>query len=193
LDPGKSAAPGFSEQARARLEKRENVRLLEIPGDRPFEKHELRSVLGGLLRQTRDEGDPPEAPPWRVATERAPSEEELAGLRFAWRACQGVKSNAVVLARTQANTRFLVGVGGGQPNRVDCVSIAGERAGEKAEGSVMASDAFFPFPDGVEVAASLGVTAVVQPGGSIRDEAVIQAAQENGITMVFTGVRHFRH
>lgn len=186
-------APGFTEQARARLEKRENIRLLEIPGDRPLEKHELRSALGGLLWQTRDEGDPPDAPPWRVVTERAPSEEELNGMRFSWKACQGVKSNAIVLARSRAETRFIVGVGGGQPNRVDCVRIAGERAGENAKGSVMASDAFFPFPDGVEVAASLGVTAVVQPGGSIRDEAVIQAAQENGIAMVFTGVRHFRH
>jgi phosphoribosylaminoimidazolecarboxamide formyltransferase/IMP cyclohydrolase len=108
-------------------------------------------------------------------------------------ACQHVKSNAIVLARSDVQSSFTVGIGGGQPSRVDSVRIAGQRAGAKAQGSVLASDAFFPFPDGVEVAASLGVTAIIQPGGSLRDESVINAANDAGMAMIFTGVRHFKH
>jgi phosphoribosylaminoimidazolecarboxamide formyltransferase/IMP cyclohydrolase len=113
----------------------------------------------------------------------------MRALGFAWKACQHVKSNAIVLAQGRAT----VGIGGGQPNRVDCVRIAVERAGAKASGAVMASDAFFPFKDSVEAAARAGVTAVVSPGGSVRDQESIDAANDAGMAMVFTGVRHFRH
>jgi phosphoribosylaminoimidazolecarboxamide formyltransferase/IMP cyclohydrolase len=113
----------------------------------------------------------------------------MAALRFAGRACQHVKSNAIVFAAGQAT----VGIGGGLPSRVDSAKLAATKAGERAKGAVMASDALFPFSDGVEVAAAAGVTAVVQPGGSIRDEEVIAAANRLGLAMVFTGVRHFRH
>jgi phosphoribosylaminoimidazolecarboxamide formyltransferase/IMP cyclohydrolase len=113
----------------------------------------------------------------------------MAALRFAWIACQHVKSNAIVLAQGTAT----VGIGGGQPNRVDCVKIAVERAGTKAKGAVMASDAFFPFADSVETAAQAGVTAVVHPGGSMRDADSVAAANKAGMAMVITGVRHFRH
>ena len=122
-------------------------------------------------------------------SDRAPTEEEWKALRFAWKACQHVKSNAIVFAQGSAT----VGIGGGQPNRVDCVRIAALRAGEKAAGAVMASDAFFPFPDSVEEAARAGITAIVQPGGSVRDAESIALAEANGISMVLTGVRHFRH
>jgi phosphoribosylaminoimidazolecarboxamide formyltransferase/IMP cyclohydrolase len=117
----------------------------------------------------------------------------MMNLRFAWKACQFVKSNAIVLANSRNEICFTVGIGGGQPNRLDCVRIAGERAGERARNAVLASDAFFPFPDGVEAAAALGVTAIVQPGGAMRDEQAIEAADAAGLAMVFTGVRHFRH
>jgi phosphoribosylaminoimidazolecarboxamide formyltransferase/IMP cyclohydrolase len=186
-------ATGFNDGARQRLETRHNLRLLKMPATEPSEHYELRSVVGGLLWQTLDFGDPSDAPPWRVVTHRQPSEREMAEMRFAWGACQSVKSNAVVLARSDSQCRFTVGIGGGQPNRVDCVRIAGERAGERAAEAVLASDAFFPFPDGVEIASTLGVTAIVQPGGSVRDEAVIKTADDMGLTMVFTGVRRFRH
>ncbi|MBN2500659.1 MAG: bifunctional phosphoribosylaminoimidazolecarboxamide formyltransferase/IMP cyclohydrolase, partial [Anaerolineales bacterium] len=108
-------------------------------------------------------------------------------------ACQHVKSNAILLAKGDGETLYTVGIGGGQPNRLDCVKIAGERAGERSAESVLASDAFFPFPDGIKQANALGVAAVIQPGGSIRDQQVIAAANESGIAMIFTGVRHFRH
>jgi phosphoribosylaminoimidazolecarboxamide formyltransferase/IMP cyclohydrolase len=164
-----------------------------MPGEKEPETCELRSVVGGYLRQTVDQGDPADAPPWRVVSRRKAGESELANLRFAWRACQHVKSNAIVLSSRQNDTFFTVGIGGGQPNRLDCVHMAGERAGDRAAGSVLASDAFFPFPDGVEAAAALGVAAIVQPGGAVRDEAAIGAADAAGMAMVFTGVRHFRH
>mgnify|MGYP001772647482 CR=1 FL=1 len=156
-------------------------------------RHDLRSVEGGYLWQERDFGDPPDAPAWRVVSQRTPTEAEMAALRFAWQAVQPLKSNAVLLARAEGGRAFTVGIGSGQPNRVDCVRIAGQRAGQRAVGSVLASDAFFPFPDGVQVAAALGVTAIVQPAGSVRDEEVIAAADASGLALVFTGVRHFRH
>jgi phosphoribosylaminoimidazolecarboxamide formyltransferase/IMP cyclohydrolase len=187
------AAPGFTDGALERFADRPNLRPLHIPLCENIEKYELRSVVGGYLRQTIDRGDPPESPGWQVVTQREPNQAEMADLHFAWKACQYVKSNAIVLARSEGDTRFTVGIGGGQPNRVDCVHIAGRTAGDRAEGSVLASDAFFPFPDGVLAAAELGVTAIVQPGGSRRDEQAIAAANEAGMAMVFTGVRHFRH
>jgi phosphoribosylaminoimidazolecarboxamide formyltransferase / IMP cyclohydrolase len=124
-----------------------------------------------------------------VVSTRQPTPAEWAALRFAWKACQHVKSNAIVFAQGEAT----VGIGGGQPNRVDCVRIAIQRAGERAQGAVMASDAFFPFPDSVELAAQAGVTAVVHPGGSIRDAETLAAANAANMALVLSGVRHFRH
>jgi phosphoribosylaminoimidazolecarboxamide formyltransferase/IMP cyclohydrolase len=183
------AAPEFDEQARAELARRKNCRMLRIPDPRLEPAWELRSVNRGVLWQTLDLGDPSDAGEWRTVTRRAPDEAELLALRFAWIACRHVKSNAIVFAQGSAT----VGIGGGQPNRVDCVRIAAERAGARARGAVCASDAFFPFPDGIEAAAQAGVTAIVQPGGSVRDEAAIVAADAAGLAMMFTGVRHFRH
>ncbi len=185
-------APDFTPEAERLTQKRKRIRLLARANGLPAQETEYRSVLGGFLSQEVDHGDPADAA-WRVVTEKQPTEAEMAALRFAWKAVQHVKSNAVLLARPTESGFATVGIGGGQPNRVDCVRIAGERAGEKAAGSVLASDAFFPFPDGIEEAAKLGVTAIVQPGGSIRDEEVIAAANRLGLAMVFTGVRHFRH
>jgi phosphoribosylaminoimidazolecarboxamide formyltransferase / IMP cyclohydrolase len=126
---------------------------------------------------------------WKVVTQRAPTPAQLRDLAFAWKAAKHVKSNAIVFARD--NT--LVGMGAGQPNRVVSVHLSQRIAGDKAAGSVLASDAFFPFPDNIELAAAAGVTAIVQPGGSIRDDEVIAAADQHNLAMVFTGVRHFRH
>jgi phosphoribosylaminoimidazolecarboxamide formyltransferase/IMP cyclohydrolase len=152
------------------------------------ETRELRSLPGGLLVQSRDLlGAEPST--WRAVTKREPTADELAALSFAWSVVKHVKSNAIVLARRDAT----VGIGMGQTNRVDSVRIAAQRAGEKARGAVLASDAFFPFPDGLLAAADAGVTAVAQPGGSVRDAEVIAAADARGIAMVFTGARHFRH
>jgi phosphoribosylaminoimidazolecarboxamide formyltransferase/IMP cyclohydrolase len=186
-------APGYSPGALERLGARKNLRVVRMSGAELADQFEYRSVIGGWLRQTSDTGDPADAPGWRVVTERQPGPAELEVLRFAWQAVQPVRSNAIVFARSEAGVLFTAGIGGGQPNRVDCVRIAGERAGRKAAGSVMASDAFFPFPDGLEVAASFGITAIVQPGGSTRDRQVIDAANAAGMAMIFTGVRHFRH
>jgi phosphoribosylaminoimidazolecarboxamide formyltransferase/IMP cyclohydrolase len=179
------AAPGFDRGAREVLASRQDCRLL-VMGDLAEARFEVRSVRGGLLAQTLDLGDEAE---WRVVTQRQPTEAEMHALRFAWRAVAHVKSNAIVFAQGSAT----VGIGGGLPSRVDAVRLAATKAGERARGAVMASDAFFPFPDGVEVAAEAGVMAVVEPGGSLRDEQVIQAADRLGLAMCFTGVRHFRH
>jgi phosphoribosylaminoimidazolecarboxamide formyltransferase/IMP cyclohydrolase len=181
------AAPGFTPEALAGLASRQNCRLLAIERD-VSAKMELRSVAGGVLVQARDQGDPPTAA-WQVVTTRPPTEAEMAAKKFAWKAVQYVKSNSIVYAVGTAT----VGIGGGLPSRVDAAKLGATKAGEKAVGSVLASDAFFPFPDGVEAAAEAGVTAVIQPGGSIRDKKVIARANELGLTMVFTGVRHFRH
>ena len=180
------AAPSFDEDALALLAKKKNLRLL-IPG-KGNQREEIRTVLGGFLRQDVDAGDPAETE-WRVVSKRAPTDDELRELRFAWKACMSVKSNAIVFAKGGAT----VGIGGGQPNRVDSVRIAAQRAGEKARGSVLASDAFFPFPDSVEEAAKAGVTAIAHPGGSVRDIESIAAADKAGMAMVLVGVRHFRH
>ncbi len=178
-------APDFTPQAREKLRRRKNCRLIAVPHP-PDARLEYRSVQDGLLVQERDRGD---RATWRVVTQRPPTEAELAALHFAWRTVAHVKSNAIVLAQGEA----AVGIGGGQPSRVDAVRIAVAKAGSRAAGSVLASDAFFPFPDGIEVAASAGVTAVVQPGSSIRDAQVIAAADALGLAMAFTGYRHFRH
>jgi phosphoribosylaminoimidazolecarboxamide formyltransferase/IMP cyclohydrolase len=165
------------------------LRILRAPLiDRAERRLEVRQVVGGLLMQTPDQV-PDNEIEFRVVTERKPSERELADLRFAWRAVKHVKSNAIVLAKDAA----MVGAGAGQPNRVNSVDLALRAAGEQAPGSVMASDAFFPFADSIEVAAEGGVRAVAQPGGSLRDQDVIDACDRLGVAMVFTGYRHFRH
>jgi len=179
------AAPGFTAEALAILKTREQCRLLSIE-DSPADLLEMRSVLGGYLIQVRDRGDQAE---WKLVTGRAASVEEMRALRFAWRAVAHVKSNAILLAREEHS----VGIGSGQPSRLDSVKTAVSKAGELAKGSVLASDAFFPFPDGIQVAAEAGVTAIVQPGGSIRDNEAIAIANRHGLAMYFTGVRHFRH
>ncbi len=183
------AAPAFTPGAVEMLQSgRKNCRLVEVPLDFEGSPYEFRSIQGGMLAQRRDDGDP-EGTEWRVVTAHEPNEEEMESLKFAWKAVQSVKSNGIVLA---VGTKS-VGVSGGQPSRVDAVHIAASRADERAKGSVLASDAFFPFPDGLTVAAAAGVRAVVQPGGSRNDEAVIEAADDRGLAMVFTGVQHFRH
>jgi len=182
------AAPGFSQEARESLKARKNLRLLEMPHARIEPAHEYRSVNHGLLRQDIDVGEPP-GTEWQVVSRREPSDQEWVALRFAMQACRHVKSNAIVFVQGTAT----VGIGGGQPNRIDCVRIAAQRAGDKSKGAVMASDAFFPFPDSVEAAAQAGITAIVQPGGSLRDAESITIANRHRMAMVVTGVRHFRH
>ena len=188
-------APGFHRDALEELERtKKKCRVFEVPCDRralPPGLAEYRSVLGGLLVQSNDDEDLDPAA-LRVVTRRAPSEAELRALRFAWRVGKHAKSNAIVL--TSADQ--VVGVGAGQMNRVDAARLAVMRAREvglATEGSVCASDAFFPFRDGLDVVAKAGATAVIQPGGSVRDDDVIAAADEHGMAMVFTGLRHFRH
>jgi phosphoribosylaminoimidazolecarboxamide formyltransferase/IMP cyclohydrolase len=150
----------------------------------------LREVDGGLLVQSRDRNDAEtDFRQLRVVTKRQPTAEELLDLRFGWVVCKHVKSNAIVLSKGE----MMVGVGAGQMSRVDSVHLAVRKAGERSNGSVLASDAFFPFRDNVDEAVRAGVTAIVQPGGSVRDADSIQACDERGLAMVFTGVRHFRH
>ena len=183
-------APGFDEDAFERLAKKKNIRLMELPAcaepNQPGTL-DMKKVAGGLLVQELDTqllGDE-----MKVVTKRAPTDAEMKELLFAWKVVKQTKSNAIVLAKDQAT----VGVGPGQTNRVTALDLAIRYAGDKANGSVMASDAFFPFSDCVELAAKHGITAIIQPGGSIRDEDSIKAADEAGIAMVFTGVRHFKH
>lgn len=180
-------APGYSEEALAELSKWRNVRILEVPEGDAF-TYDLRRVSGGFLLQEADR-KPDDSLELKVASQREPTEEELADLRFAWRVCKHVKSNAIVLVKDRA----LLGMGAGQPNRVTSVHLAVERAGERARGSVLASDAFFPFFDGMAVAAAAGVAAAAEPGGSVRDPEVIAIADAAGMALVFTGERHFRH
>lgn len=183
-------APSFSDEAREYFaKKKKNCRLValgdEIP---PAGGLELRTIRGGYLVQDLDVGDPDTAT-WTVVTERQPTAEETTALKFAWHCIPHVKSNAILFAKGQAT----LGVGCGLPSRIDAVELAAKKAGAEATGAVMASDAFFPFPDGIEAAAKAGITAVVQPGGSVRDDLVIEAANQLGLAMVFTGTRHFRH
>ncbi|MFT3659910.1 MAG: bifunctional phosphoribosylaminoimidazolecarboxamide formyltransferase/IMP cyclohydrolase [Gordonia sp. (in: high G+C Gram-positive bacteria)] len=183
-------APGFADGALEVLTRKKNLRLL-VAAPPAEAAQELRPVSGGVLIQARDvidaEGDDPAN--WTLASGEAADEATLADLEFAWRAGRSVKSNAILLAHDGAS----VGVGMGQVNRVDSAHLAVQRAGVRAAGSVASSDAFFPFPDGLQVLIDAGVRAVVQPGGSVRDNEVIEAAQAAGITMYFTGARHFAH
>jgi phosphoribosylaminoimidazolecarboxamide formyltransferase/IMP cyclohydrolase len=187
------AAPAFLPGALEVLAGKHNVRVLETGPlvASPAPALELKSVAGGLLVQTRDDGAI-DAAALKVATRRAPSASELADLHFAWRVCKFVKSNAIVFAKDGRT----VGIGAGQTSRVISTRIAAIKAADaklEVAGCVMASDAFFPFRDGLDAAAELGIRAVIQPGGSLRDDEVIAAADERGIAMVFTGMRHFRH
>ncbi|MFE0426238.1 bifunctional phosphoribosylaminoimidazolecarboxamide formyltransferase/IMP cyclohydrolase [Streptomyces sp. NPDC058953] len=184
-------APGYEDGAVEVLAKKKNIRVLRC-ADAPASPVELKPIEGGALLQVTDRmqaaGDDPAD--WTLATGEPLSEADLAELAFAWRACRAVKSNAILLAKDGAS----VGVGMGQVNRVDSAKLAVERAGEeRARGSYAASDAFFPFPDGAEILIEAGVKAIVQPGGSVRDELVAEAARKAGATMYFTGTRHFFH
>ncbi len=182
-------APDYEPEALEMLRTKENMRILRTGEARdPGSHYESRAVEGGMLVQLSDTvGEDPAA--FTVPTERKPSDEEMAQLLFAWKVAKSVKSNAILLAKDFAS----VGVGAGQMSRVDSARIAVEKAGDRAVGAVAASDAFMPFPDSLEVCAAAGVTAVIQPGGSIRDEEVVAKADELGVAMVFTGHRHFRH
>ena len=185
-------APSFDDEALELLREKKNVRLLRCAGIHPGEAVEMQPLSGGLLLQSVDdieaEGDSPSA--WELATGRAGDPATLRDLEFAWRACRSVKSNAILLAKSGAS----VGVGMGQVSRVDSARLAVLRAGEdRARGSVAASDAFFPFPDGLQVLVDAGIKAVVQPGGSMRDDEVKQLAESAGITMYLTNTRHFYH
>lgn len=181
-------APGFEPEALAILTQKKNIRLLVLPSDFAPNPIELRQVSGGFLLQDADRSFAPVAD-WTLAAGAPADEATLAELEFAWRACRAVKSNGILLTSGGAS----VGVGMGQVNRVDSCRLAVARAGERAAGSVAASDAFFPFADGLQVLLDAGVRAVVQPGGSVRDEEVVAAAEAAGVTMYFTGERHFFH
>lgn len=182
-------APGFEEEAREILSQKKNIRLLELPAGYQREEQELRQVSGGILVQQPDVFDEFTSASWQLVSGSPADETTRRDLEFAWRACRAVKSNAILLASDGAS----VGVGMGQVNRVDSCHLAVNRAGARARGSVAASDAFFPFADGLQVLLDAGVRAVVQPGGSVRDEEVIAAANAAGVTMYFTGERHFFH
>lgn len=184
-------APDFDDDALAVLTRKKNIRILRMPADVPVEEWGWRHISGGVLVQTVDRLDAPGDDPvtWTLAAGEAADADMLADLAFAWRACRSVKSNAILLAHGAAS----VGIGMGQVNRVDSCRLAVGRAGERAAGSVAASDAFFPFPDGPQVLIDAGVRAIVQPGGSVRDGETIEAAAKAGITMYLTGTRHFLH
>jgi phosphoribosylaminoimidazolecarboxamide formyltransferase/IMP cyclohydrolase len=186
-------APEYEVEALRILKRKKNLRILvaELPPDYgtvPAGYLDFRRVKGGFLIQDSD-SLPEDSVKLKMATKREPTKAEVEDLLFAWRAVKHVKSNAIVLVKDKT----LLGMGAGQPSRIVSAQVAKEKAGGKTKGSVLASDAMFPFPDVVEAAAAAGVTAIIQPGGSIRDEDSIKAADKHNIAMVFTGVRHFRH
>jgi phosphoribosylaminoimidazolecarboxamide formyltransferase/IMP cyclohydrolase len=183
-------APGYTEEALEIFKAKKNVRVMQVPILTTYEQdgYDFKKVVGGLLIQGRDMGTV-RAANCRVVTTRTPTADELSALDFAWKVCKHVKSNAIVFT-TRDQT---IGIGAGQMSRVDSSRIAVQKAQLPTKGTVLASDAFFPFRDGVDAAAEAGVTAIIQPGGSVRDEEVIRAADEHGMAMVFTGMRHFRH
>ncbi|MFN8490853.1 MAG: bifunctional phosphoribosylaminoimidazolecarboxamide formyltransferase/IMP cyclohydrolase [Caldilineaceae bacterium] len=183
------AAAEYTSEALDWLRKKKNLRILRATGT-ALRSLTLRSVYGGVLVQSIDQSQEDMNPAnWRVVSERQPTADQLADLAFAWRVARYVKSNAIVYVKDQAT----VGIGAGQMSRVDSVMIAGHKAGDRSRGAVMASDAFFPFADGIEAAAKHGIAAVAQPGGSVRDDEVIEAVNKLGLVMVLTGTRHFRH
>jgi len=185
-------APAYSEEALAILTtKKKNLRLLELPFDAQAESEkeaEYTGVVGGMLVQNQDVVDEnPEN--WEVVTDRQPDDQEKEAMEFAWKAIKYVKSNGILIA----NDHMTLGVGPGQTNRVASVRIAIDQAKDRLEGAALASDAFFPFADNIEEIAAAGIKAIIQPGGSVRDQDSIDAANKYGIAMVFTGIRHFRH
>ncbi|MBA2251664.1 MAG: bifunctional phosphoribosylaminoimidazolecarboxamide formyltransferase/IMP cyclohydrolase [Nitrospirales bacterium] len=184
-------APGYAPDALAQLKRKKDLRLLDVgplnSGVR--EGLDLKKLVGGLIVQDRDLGELTDVKALQVPTVRKPTEEEYAACAFAWKVCKHVKSNAIIYARSGQT----VGIGAGQMSRVDSVKLAGMKAVLPVKGCVMASDAFFPFRDGLDAAAQAGITAVIQPGGSIRDQEVIKAADEHQMAMIHTGMRHFRH
>lgn len=182
-------APSFTDEAKKVLMQKKNIRLLEmIDAEEEQKTEKITTVKGGILVQTSDDGKVEEAD-LEVVTDRKPTAEEIVDLLFSWKAVKHVKSNAIVLAKNKQT----VGIGAGQMNRIGAANIAIEQADEKAKGAVMASDAFFPMPDTVEAAAKAGVTAIIQPGGSKRDQDSIDVCNSNGIAMVYTNMRHFKH
>ena len=183
-------APRFTETALAILTKKKNIRLLELPMDKTTttDKKEIVSVLGGILVQELDDCEE-DLSQWQVVTKRQPTEEEMAALIFAWSSVKHVKSNAIVLA----NGARIIGVGAGQMNRVGAVSIALKQGEGQLEGAVLGSDAFFPMADSIDLAGKQGIKAIIQPGGSIRDQESIDMANRYGMTMIMTGTRHFKH
>ncbi|MBG1258016.1 bifunctional phosphoribosylaminoimidazolecarboxamide formyltransferase/IMP cyclohydrolase [Nostoc commune] len=181
-------APNCDAEAQEILAKKSNVRVLILPDLSSGSKNTVKAIAGGFLVQASDDVIA-DSSQWQVVTERQPTDSELAELLFAWKVCKHVKSNAIVVT----SDRTTLGVGAGQMNRVGSVKIALEQAGEKAKGAILASDGFFPFDDSVKTAAAAGITAIVQPGGSVRDKDSIIAANELGLLMVLTGVRHFLH
>jgi phosphoribosylaminoimidazolecarboxamide formyltransferase/IMP cyclohydrolase len=184
-------APAYDDGAVEVLRRRSGLRILLCPSDAHADPVEFRGISGGMLMQRVDRvdaaGDDPTR--WTLAAGEALGDADLADLAFAWKACRAVKSNAILLAKDGAS----VGVGMGQVNRVDSCRLAVERAGERAAGSFAASDAFFPFADGPQVLVDAGVRAIVQPGGSKRDDEVVEALRAAGVTMYLTGTRHFFH
>ena len=183
-------APSYEPDALELVLKKKNTRILTLPNreDERVQELDVRPIGGGLLVQTPDI-EAEDTANWRTVTEKQPTAREMSDLEFAWRIIPLVKSNAIIFVKDRA----IVGLGAGQPNRLESVAIAARKAGDHAAGAVMASDAFFPFPDGIERGIDAGITAVIQPGGSVKDNDVIAAADRAGISMVFTGRRHFRH
>jgi phosphoribosylaminoimidazolecarboxamide formyltransferase/IMP cyclohydrolase len=184
-------APEFTEEALAELKRKKDLRLLEVGSlqCQTQDGYDLKKLIGGLILQDRDLGALTDLKALKVPTKRQPSEREYAACSFAWRVCKHVKSNAIVFA----NATQTVGIGAGQMSRVDSVKLAEMKANLPLKGCVMASDAFFPFRDGLDAAAKAGITAVIQPGGSIRDQEIVTAADEQDLTMIMTAMRHFRH
>ncbi|GMG95763.1 bifunctional phosphoribosylaminoimidazolecarboxamide formyltransferase/IMP cyclohydrolase [Tepidimicrobium xylanilyticum] len=182
-------APDYTQKALEVLATKKNIRILKVPNimKNDYASYDIKKVLGGVLIQQRNRDLLGQE--LKVVTKRKPTEKEMEDLIFGWKAVKGVKSNGVLLAKDKAT----IGIGGGEVNRVWAVKAAIERAGDKAKGSVLASDGFFPFKDSVEALAKAGVTAIIQPGGSLRDQESIEEADKNGMVMIFTGMRHFKH
>ncbi len=181
-------APGYTPEALEIFSSKKNLRVLELPLIEKPQGYDIRRVTGGVLIQEWDDIDL-DKNNLKVVTKRGPTDDEMEALRFAWKVVKHVKSNAIVVAKKD----MVLGVGAGQMSRVDSVKIAIEKAGDKVKGAVLASDAFFPFRDSIDAAHEAGITALIEPGGSIRDQEVIDAANEHNIAIVFTGIRHFKH
>jgi len=181
---------GYQQDALVELKRKKNLRIMEVDSASllPRKMIDIKKIVGGVLVQDYNQKGVSRKE-LKVVTSVSPSEAQLDSLIFAWKICKHVKSNAIVLARDGQT----VGVGAGQMSRVDSVIIAARKAGQRCQGSVLASDAFFPMRDGIDQAARAGVKAIIQPGGSIRDQQIIDACNEGGIAMVFTGIRHFKH